>query len=441
MSTYGGDYVAVDPPAGGTATKTVSDARGQTTTLTQYLGGAPTGSSQSTTYEYFPTGKLKTVTDTLNNTWSYKYDLRGRQIELTDPDAGLTKLTYDAASQLTSREDSRGTKLFYAYDQLGRKTELRQDAANGPVRASWTYDTLMRGKPTASSRLEGANQYTSQVLGYSVTTGLPTGTRVTIPGAEGALADSYDTLFSYHPDGSVATQTLPRNADANMGGLPDEVLRYGYDKLGRPTRLAGQGSYVNGSFYTPTGELAQQILGNTLGKFAWQSVDYADDTGRLERADLDLEDVNGEVSSVAYGYDHAGNVTSIKDTPVASGYTANAETQCFRYDGLRRLTEAWTPSSGDCVPNPSVGGLGGPAPYWLSWQFNAVGSRTQQVSHAAGGDTVATYTYPAQGQAGSKPHTLSQLSVTPPGQSAQLTTYGYDSSGNTTDRARPGGVP
>ncbi len=36
---------------------------------------------------------------------------------------------------------------------------------------------------------------------------------------------------------------------------------------------------------------------------------------------------------------------------------------------------------------------------------------------------------------------MDRLSVTPPGQSAQLTTYGYDSSGNTTDRARPGGVP
>ncbi|WP_313896091.1 hypothetical protein [Streptomyces sp. YIM 98790] len=48
-----------------------------------------------------------------------------------------------------------------------------------------------------------------------------------------------------------------------------------------------------------------------------------------------LQDLN-------YIYDQAGNVTSIAD-PVTLGGTTTPETQCFTYDGHRRLTDAWTP--------------------------------------------------------------------------------------------------
>ena len=42
-TTYGGDHVDVTPPAGGTATSTFTDARGQITALHQYHAPTPTG--------------------------------------------------------------------------------------------------------------------------------------------------------------------------------------------------------------------------------------------------------------------------------------------------------------------------------------------------------------------------------------------------------------
>ncbi|GAA0713816.1 hypothetical protein Drose_26090 [Dactylosporangium roseum] len=62
-----------------------------------------------------------------------------------------------------------------------------------------------------------------------------------------------------------------------------------------------------------------------------------------------------------YTYDNADNTTGTSDAP--AGQTSD---QCFTYDYLRRLTQAWTPASGVCAAAPTIAGLGGPAPYWQS---------------------------------------------------------------------------
>ncbi|MBY8854689.1 hypothetical protein K7G98_43120, partial [Saccharothrix sp. MB29] len=70
-----------------------------------------------------------------------------------------------------------------------------------------------------------------------------------------------------------------------------------------------------------------------------------------------------------------------------------ADTQCFAYDHLRRMNEAWTPASGDCTAPRSTAALGGAAPYWHSWTFDKTGNRLTETRHAAAGDTTRTTTY------------------------------------------------
>ena len=53
-----GDRVTVTPPAGGTATRTISNAQGKTIELDQYLGGTPSGTFQATIYGYDRLGRL-----------------------------------------------------------------------------------------------------------------------------------------------------------------------------------------------------------------------------------------------------------------------------------------------------------------------------------------------------------------------------------------------
>ena len=155
-TTYGGDRVSVDPPAGAVATTTISDARGKTTSLLQYTGAGPTGTSQATNYTYDQAGRLSKVVDPAGNQWTYGYDLRGLQTSATDPDKGTTTSTYDDAGQLLTTTDARGVTLASVYDQLGRKTQLRENTATGTLRSSWEYDTLAKGLLTSSTRISSS---------------------------------------------------------------------------------------------------------------------------------------------------------------------------------------------------------------------------------------------------------------------------------------------
>jgi YD repeat-containing protein len=53
-------------------------------------------------------------------------------------------MAYDDAGHLTSTTDARGQAVAFSYDDLGRKTGEYQDSLQGPLRASWTYDTVKK---------------------------------------------------------------------------------------------------------------------------------------------------------------------------------------------------------------------------------------------------------------------------------------------------------
>ncbi|WJK40039.1 hypothetical protein O7608_27030 [Solwaraspora sp. WMMA2056] len=196
VTGHDGDRVTVDPPTGGTATTSISDARGRQTFLRQHTGSAPTGAYEETTYGYDRAGRLTTVTDHVDNEWTYSYDLLGRRVGTVDPDSGTSSSTYNNAGQLVTTTDGRGETLWYGYDNLGRRTEMRDDTSTGALRASWTYDSLELGLPTSSTRHVGGDAYTTAVTGYD--DGYrPLGATVTIPAAETGLAGTYTTSHTY----------------------------------------------------------------------------------------------------------------------------------------------------------------------------------------------------------------------------------------------------
>jgi RHS repeat-associated protein len=422
-TTYDGDRVSVDPPTGATAQTTVSDARGQTIQLWQYLGDQPTGDHQVTAYSYDDAGRLVGMRDPAGNAWSYAFDVRGRQVSATDPDKGTSTTTYDNAGQVTSATDARGQRLAFVYDNLGRKVELREGSTTGTVRARWVYDTLAKGQATSSTRYVGGAAYVTSVTGFD--DGYrPLGQSVTIPASETGLAGTYTTGYTYTANGAQATTSLPA-----VGNLPAETVTTVYDEVGAPRWLMGAGTYVADSLYSGFGEPLQYDLGNTYA--ATVSHSYQEGSRRLGRAWLWAEGTDGYAMDVAYTYDAAGNPTSAVDT--AAGQPVN--TACYTFDGLRRLTSAWTPGNGDCTTPVGSAVLGGPAPYGFTDTFDQVGNRTRRVAYApTGAATTSTYTYdtnPAPGTPG--PHALVGVSVSgPAGTSAGA--YAYDTAGNTVTR-------
>jgi RHS repeat-associated protein len=431
-TTYGGNYVTVVPPSGGTSQTTFTDGRGLTTAIYQYHAGVPASPSDpssqydQTSYTYTTARKLASITDAANNAWSWTYDLLGNQLTATDPDAGATTNTYDAASQLMTVTDARGKQVSYTYDGDGRKT-AEYDTTGGALEntsdrlASWIWDTLAKGKLTSSTSYSGGAAYTEAVTGYN-SYELPSGTQTVVPSAQGALAGTYTQQDSYAPDGQLTSYT-----DSAAGGLPAETVTTGYDSAGEANSLTGTGTYVNSLSYTNLGEPLQYTMG-TSSQPAYTTDSYDSQTRRLSEQNTQTGTAQTSVDDLHYSYDHVGNITSEADTP--AGAASSADVQCFHYDYLGRLVQAWAQGSTGCASTPSAPAEGGAAPYWNAYSYNTAGNLTGITSTTpTGAVTTTTDGYPAAGAA--RPHAITTSQVTKSSGSTN-TSYGYDASGHLT---------
>jgi RHS repeat-associated protein len=436
-TTYGGGYVTVVPPPGGTSSTTFTDGRGVTTAIYQYHAGVPADPSDPpadydrTGYTYTTAGQLARITDAAGDTWNYTYDQLDDQLTQADPDAGTATSVYDGAGQLISVTDARGKQVSYTYDAAGRRT-AEYDTTGGAAEtsadqlAAWTYDTLARGRLTSSTAYRNGAAYTEAVTGYNAL-GLPTGDQVTIPSAQGALAGTYTTSYAYAPTGEVTSYT-----DSAAGGLPAETVTTGYDAAGNPSSLSGASTYVGALSYTNLGQPQRYAMGTTAMP-TWITDAYDPQTGRLTERSTQTGTTSTTADDRHYSYDPAGNVTSQADTP--SGAAAAADVQCFQYDYLGRLVQAWAQGSAGCGANPSAAAEGGAAPYWNTYSYDTIGNLTGITATAPSGTPTTTAdTYPATGSP--QPHAVTASSVTT-GSVTASTGYAYDAAGHLTGVTGP----
>ncbi|WP_079185581.1 RHS repeat-associated core domain-containing protein [Streptomyces sp. NBRC 110465] len=438
-TSYTGDSTATSAVQGGTATRTITDARGRMVESREYTstspadpqyGGTLGNGYASVKYTYTLDDKKRSITGPDGAKWTYGYDLFGRQTTTGDPDKGTSTTEYDALDQPVKTTDARGTAVLTAYDELGRETGTwngsKTDANQLTAR---TYDGVFKGLPDSTTRYVGGKTgaaYTKSVTAYD-SLSRPTGTRLTLPSNDplvtaGAPA-TVDFTSYYNIDG-----TLQNSSEPALGGLPSEIVDYGYNGLGNVTSVTGTTGYLRAADYSALGQVQQLTLGTggSGAKNVYVTNTYEQGTGRLTRSHVTDQTHPYMLQDLTYGFDDAGNITSIAD-PTTLGGSAAAETQCFAHDGHRRLTEAWTPSSQKCSDTRSATALGGPAPYWTSWSYNDAGQRTRQTQHTAAGVTATDYCY-----TGAKPHTLTGTSSN--GCALFTPGYAYDATGNTTKR-------
>ncbi|MBB1254030.1 RHS repeat-associated core domain-containing protein [Streptomyces sp. OF3] len=425
---HGGDRTTVIPPVGGTATTTLVDARGLTTELRQHHTRSATAAYDTTRYAHNNRGELTRVTDPGGNVWTYTYDQLGRQIQTTDPDKGTTTQTFNDRGETTSRTDARGVKLVNVYDGLGRQTAVRENSTTGPLRMTWTYDTVSgaQGHLAETTRYVNGSTYTWKITDYDKHY-RAVRTAVEIPSSEGALAGTYHEASTFYMNG------LPRaRSFSAMGNITGKGWNYNYeDDTFRPTAVFSDGFRAD-TVYSLTGKPLQYTLGasgsgtkktQVTNTFEWG-------TQRLATSRVDREEVPGVDQHKTYRYDEIGNVTSISDVS-----RDGTDTQCFTYDYLRRLTQAWTQGTKTCAGAPTASNVGGVAPYRHSYTYDKVGNRLTETLHDVAGDSTKdvrrAYEYPETGQP--QPHTLKSVTQTGPTGTSQ-DTYGYDETGNTTSR-------
>ncbi|MDJ0386178.1 polymorphic toxin-type HINT domain-containing protein [Streptomyces sp. G-G2] len=452
-SRYEGDWTltrtamsadGTTPLRGSRAAKTTTDALGRPA-LIQYATSTDLTTWNTTAYTYDLRGKPLKVTDPAGNNWTYAYDARGRMISSNDPDMGQAEFGYNNLDQQIWTKDSAGRAQYTTYDALGRKTETRDDAANGPLVASWTFDSLpgAKGQPVASTRYYDGKPFTSEVTGYD-SEYRPTGSKITIPDVPAAkgLAGSYAYGVTYTPTGKIQSTTLP----ATPGGLAAEKLVTRYNGDGSPITMSGLSWYTADTVYSPFGQILRTASGSSPQR-VWTTNAYNPNTGQLTHSITDRETANpNRISDVSYNYDPAGNITSVTDSQPGG----RTDRQCYAYDPMGQLTQAWTgktdtctgPSLNDVTPGPDGDG------YWQSYSFDPIGNRSKLVDHDltnASLDDEYTYTYGVtvtgngtQPTTTTQPHALAKVdSVTrKPGSTVNSqSTYGYDISGNTTRRA------
>ena len=441
QTVYGGNQVTTisKDAAGnviGTPTATVTNAVGQQTQQIQYsspptvTGSVVTGGGpQVTTMSYDASGNRTQITDPAGNTWSYSYDLMNRQVKAVNPDSGTTLTGYDPAGNMAYTTNGAAVAVNYSYDALNRKIAEHTGSTtqgSGALIASWTWDTLKKGRLSSESSVVNGVTYKTGMIGYD-SSGNVSGTYVSVPAGQ-PLAGIYRTQYSYSTTGLMTAQT-----PAAGGGLPVDSLTYTYDQYGNPTSEKGFDTYVSGAVWTKYNEISQIQLGSGPSSAAL-TYSYDPQTRNVTGINLSDQQPVPQVDNIAYTYNADQQITRTADTQ-GGGTSAPVEDQCFSYDSLSRLTEAWT-STNACATDPASAGNGtvnGPQPYWQSWSYDPEGDILTATSHAPAGsisgDTTATYHYGVTGHA----HAVSSISSanTVTG-NLGTTSYGYDGAGDTT---------
>jgi len=232
-------------------------------------GPLPTHQSPLTSFQYDAADQLLTVTDPLNRTTTYDYDLLGRVTKETYPDpvtgiAGplspFMTYTYDPMSNVLSHQDALGHQTVYTYDKLYRRTS--ETDANGDTTTfaynavdnlvtltdppttsnptgnitTWVYDNLNR--PTEEGNDVGDSRFYSYDLVSNEISMTDRNGRVTQyeydnlyrrvmeEWLDGSQQPFHDFTFTY----DIASQML-------TAGDAAATYTYVYDGLGRPTQV------------------------------------------------------------------------------------------------------------------------------------------------------------------------------------------------------------
>ncbi|MGW0604377.1 ricin-type beta-trefoil lectin domain protein [Streptomyces sp. NPDC002640] len=455
---YGYTHSTVVEPAGGTSQRSHTDALGRTVKVDTFTD-ALRANARTMTYEYDARGYQVKAQDKAGNVWSWDHDARGRVTTATDPDTGTTKTTYDDLDRPVTTTDARGVTVHTSYDELSRPIDQHLVTDTGELGEQLThneYDTALGGLglPKATTRYTDGLGYTLAITSYNQDY-QPTGQTLSLPpqiaDAYG-FEDTYTYTYEYTKTGELQSMTLPK-----AGTLDTERVITRYNQDGLPVSTSGLNWYASDVAYDSWGQVVRSVAGEH-GSRVWTTnlIDAA--TGALTRQDVNRESTSdgtgvlgGRVNSRTYEYDPAGNILEITDKA-----DTRTDRQCFVYDGLGQLTEAWTSPNVGCKPSNetlrqpqySSGTTNVTAAergYWHSYTYDELGNRKKLVEHDPGlntaKDVTTDYHYGDPADRTKQPHTLTSMDRTYTSGSSQIvsrSTVDYDAAGNTTTRVTDG---
>jgi RHS repeat-associated protein len=328
----------------------------------------------ATVYVYDDAGRLWQKIDPKNHITSFEYDSDGRVKKKADALNRFWTYTYDSDGNPATTTPARGTglanpatmRITYTHDNVGRLTKT--DYADSTPDVTFTYDFVGR----RASMVDG---------GGTVNYTYDNADRMTAINRVGGDTWSYQ----YDPDSNVTRRTYPDSTQVNAT----------YDRDGNLWTVA-QGTNTTTFAYDEAGRLKTTTLPSGNGHVETRAYDPA---GRLTQ----VKNAKGAttLSQFTRTLDPVGNPTLVA---TLRGTTTTNE--AMQYDVSNRLTK-W------CQAVTCTG-----ATKWISYAYDAVGNRTQQVRTGVATPGTTNYTYDAADQM-----TSSVVGTT-------TTTSTYDEDGN-----------
>ncbi|WP_303900977.1 NHL domain-containing protein [Thiohalomonas denitrificans] len=317
------------------------DSRGRLRTLTEDGGDGP----RTVALTYDPLGNLETVTDALERTSRFEYDLAGRVTKQTLPDGREIGYQYDANGNLTALTPPGREAHVFAYTPVDLEEQYTPPDLEGVETVTrYAYnkdkDLTRIDRPDGSAVQLGYNAggkltsltYPEGRLDYTYHPG--TGQLSAITRADGGRLDY--TWDGFLPLAETSTGevsgTVRRTWDNNfwLTGLSVDgnQVTYGYDDDGLLTRagtLSLNRNAQNGLLSaTAIDSIETSRTWNTFSELQTETVtldgqpvmtvEYTRD--KLGRISEKRETTDGSTTTYAYSYDTAGRLETVRENGI-----------------------------------------------------------------------------------------------------------------------------
>ncbi|MCR9092851.1 MAG: hypothetical protein NXI30_01415 [bacterium] len=271
-----------------------------------------------------------------NQKLRYGLDTLGRIVQIDDPDAGVSTLSYDAYGQLEATIDARDIEVATEYDDLGRPERISvtneaptvftydadllqvEEVRDGDLGKRFFYDEFGRieieiRSATGSPQLLSNYQY--DLMGRT--------TRISYPVALDGIVETIGYDFSGPLLEAVCSLGMDTTEDCTSAWATEIVSDIDYDGIGRTTAMHTPGGVRNFTYDGNSGRRASDGHVSNLG------------------SDENIEFVYGVLgpdgASTLPAYDSAGNLLRV-DASIGAGSGSHAYEMEYRYDGRNRLS-------------------------------------------------------------------------------------------------------
>jgi YD repeat-containing protein len=316
---------------------------------------SPNSLNYETDYQYDALGDLTRIDQkgnapTDSSKWRTRtgsYDSLGRLLSACNPESGTTSWTYDNDSNVLTKTDARPVTVTYSWDELHRNTG--RTYSNGDTAVGYGYDQ-------------------SSAYGLNIAYGI--GHQTSMSDASGTSAWSFDqtgrakvrqrtiNISGLTPSPVTKTTTLAFNLDGSVASITypsGRIVDYEYDTSSNAISAINHATgykYVSSATYAPQDALAQMYLGATAQSSGIAVTENYNN--RLQPYAISAISPTMTLLNRCYNFNQALSSPTCTQIQNAGTFINNGtlgriinvldgnRTQNFTYDGINRLTAAWT---------------------------------------------------------------------------------------------------